>query len=48
MFWADTMGLDKVVAKITEYGKTLPGDHWKLSPLLARLAGEGKTFASMA
>jgi len=47
MFWADTLGLDTVVAKIKEYGETLEGDHWKLSPLLEKLAAEGKTFASM-
>jgi len=47
MFWADTMGLDNVVAKIKKYGETLDGDHWKLSPLLEKLAAEGKTFASM-
>ncbi len=47
MFWADTMGLDKVVAKIKKYGETLEGGHWKLSPLLEKLAAEGKTFASM-
>ena len=47
MFWADTMGLDTVVAKIKKYGETLEGDHWKLSPLLETLAAEGKTFASM-
>ena len=47
MFWADTMGLDNVVAKIKKYGETLEGDHWKLSPLLEKLAAEGTTFASM-
>ena len=47
MFWADTMGLDNVVDKIKTYGETLDGDHWKLSPLLERLAAEGKTFATM-
>jgi len=47
MFWADTIGLDTVVAKIKKYGETLDGDHWKISPLLEKLAAEGKTFASM-
>jgi len=47
MFWADTMGLDNVVAKIKKYGETLEGDHWKISPLLEKLAAEGKTFGSM-
>jgi len=47
MFWADTIGLDTVVTKIKKYGETLAGDHWKLSPLLERLAAENKTFATM-
>ena len=44
MFWADTMGLDNIVAKIREYGERLGGEHWELSPLLERLAAEGTTF----
>lgn len=44
MFWADTIGLDNVVAKIRGYGERLGGDHWELSPLLERLAAEGTTF----
>jgi len=47
MFWADTMGLDNVAAKIREYGSKIEGSHWELSPLLERLAAEGKTFQSM-
>jgi len=47
MFWADTIGLDNVVAKIKKYNETLDGDHWQISPLLEKLAAEGKTFASM-
>ena len=47
MFWADTLGLDVVVEKIKRYGAAIGGDHWTLSPLLERLAAEGKTFASM-
>ena len=37
MFWADTVGLDSIVAKIQEYGERLSGSHWELSPLLAQL-----------
>ena len=40
MFWADSIGLTEVVAKIREYGERLDGDHWKLSPLLEKLAAE--------
>ena len=48
MFWAEGMGLDSVAAKITEYGARLGGEHWELSPLLAKLAAEGKSFQDLA
>jgi 3-hydroxyacyl-CoA dehydrogenase len=38
MFWADTVGLGEVVAKINEYHEQLGGDHWRPSPRLAELA----------
>ncbi|TDT18047.1 short chain enoyl-CoA hydratase /3-hydroxyacyl-CoA dehydrogenase [Ilumatobacter fluminis] len=41
MFWADSVGLPEVVAKIREYGERLDGDHWELSPLMEKLATEG-------
>ncbi|MEZ5296928.1 MAG: 3-hydroxyacyl-CoA dehydrogenase NAD-binding domain-containing protein [Ilumatobacteraceae bacterium] len=41
MYWADSVGLPEVVAKIREYGERLDGDHWKLSPLMEKLATEG-------
>lgn len=41
MFWADSVGLPEVVAKIREYGERLDGDHWELSPLMEKLAAEG-------
>jgi 3-hydroxyacyl-CoA dehydrogenase len=45
MFWgANVVGLGEVAAKIRHYHQTLGGDHWKLSPLIDRLAKEGKTF----
>ncbi len=44
MFWADSLGLGKVAAKIEENHAQLGGDHWKVSPLLARLAKEAKGF----
>ena len=49
MFWADTVGLAEIAAKITEYEASLGGRHWQLSPLLARLAAEGgklQTFSN--
>ncbi len=41
MFYADTVGLAKVVAKLKEYAPRL-GPEFVLSPLLERLAAEGK------
>ena len=45
MFYADTVGLPNVLAKIEEFEKT-HGELWAPAPLLKKLAGEGKTFAS--
>jgi 3-hydroxyacyl-CoA dehydrogenase len=44
MFWADGIGLGEVADRIRHYAGELEGDHWRLSPLLERLAAEGKTF----
>jgi len=46
MFYADTVGLAKILARIREF-KEKHGKVWEPSPLLVRLAGEGKTFASL-
>ncbi|MEZ5739287.1 MAG: 3-hydroxyacyl-CoA dehydrogenase family protein [Burkholderiaceae bacterium] len=43
MFYADTIGLDKVYARICEFEKT-QGRFWKPSALLAKLATEKSTF----
>jgi 3-hydroxyacyl-CoA dehydrogenase len=43
MFYADTVGLPTVVHRIEDYRARL-GDHWKVAPLLARLAAEGRGF----
>jgi 3-hydroxyacyl-CoA dehydrogenase len=40
MFYADSIGLDKIVARILEFG-------WTPSPLLQKLAAEGGTFAGL-
>ncbi|HEY5635617.1 MAG TPA: 3-hydroxyacyl-CoA dehydrogenase NAD-binding domain-containing protein [Burkholderiales bacterium] len=45
MFYASTVGLDKVVAAITRFQAGYEGGVWKLSPLLKRLAAEGKSFS---
>ncbi len=44
MFHADTLGLDKVYAKVLELHETY-GDWFKPADCLARLAAEGKGFA---
>ena len=41
MFWADTVGLGDIVAKIDDYHNRLGGDHGKPEPLLAQLAADG-------
>jgi 3-hydroxyacyl-CoA dehydrogenase len=44
MFYADAVGLDKVLASIQKFQKGYKGDQWKPAPLLVRLAKEGKRF----
>jgi 3-hydroxyacyl-CoA dehydrogenase len=44
MFYADTVGLDKVLASIEKFSKGYHGEVWKPAPLLVKLAKEGKTF----
>jgi 3-hydroxyacyl-CoA dehydrogenase len=44
MFYADTLGLAHVVARIEALGAEHGQDLWTPAPLLARLAAEGKNF----
>ena len=44
MFYADTVGLPNIVMAMEKYAKGPHGEAWKIAPLLARLAAEGKTF----
>ena len=44
MFYADTVGLPNIVMAMEKYAKGPHGEAWKVAPLLARLATEGKTF----
>ncbi len=46
MFYADTVGVATVVAKLKEYGPKL-GPQFAISPLLERMAAEGKRFQDM-
>jgi 3-hydroxyacyl-CoA dehydrogenase len=45
MFYADTVGLGKVLARVEEFEARHGSDLWSPAPLLKRLAQEGKTFA---
>jgi 3-hydroxyacyl-CoA dehydrogenase len=44
MWYADTVGLKRVYARISEFHRQ-HGEIWQPAPLLARLAEQGKTFA---
>src|SRR5579864_2550240 len=46
MWYADTVGLDKVYRRISEFHRQ-HGELWEPAPLLKRLAEEGKTFAEL-
>jgi 3-hydroxyacyl-CoA dehydrogenase len=46
MFWADTIGLDKVVATMQSLAPT-HGSRWAPAPLLLELARRGQGFASL-
>ncbi len=46
MFWAGTVGLDKIVARLKECEARF-GEAFAPAPLLERLASEGKTFAEV-
>jgi 3-hydroxyacyl-CoA dehydrogenase len=43
MFYADTVGLPTVLARVSTYREQF-GDYWKPAPLLEKLAAEGKSF----
>ena len=43
MFYADTIGLDVVLARVKEYRQRF-GDYWQPAPLLERLAAERRGF----
>ena len=44
MHYANSIGLDKVLAKINHYHETTGDDFWAPSPLLVSLAEQGKRF----
>ena len=47
MFYADTVGLPTVLARVKEYRARF-GDYWEPAPLLERLVREGRGFYSEA
>jgi 3-hydroxyacyl-CoA dehydrogenase len=47
MWYADTQGLDKVLADIERFFEESGDDVWKPSELLQKLVAEGNNFASL-
>ncbi|HZP48042.1 MAG TPA: 3-hydroxyacyl-CoA dehydrogenase NAD-binding domain-containing protein [Vicinamibacterales bacterium] len=47
MFYADTVGLPTVLARVNEYRARF-GDYWEAAPLLEKLVAEGRGFYSDA
>jgi len=45
MFYAETIGLDTVLARVKEYRSRF-GDYWEPAPLLERLVADGRGFYS--
>ena len=43
MFYAETVGLPTVLARVNEYRARF-GDYWEPAPLLERLVAEGRGF----
>jgi 3-hydroxyacyl-CoA dehydrogenase len=46
MFYADTVGLDAVLAKVQSFEKRFGSDLWAPAPLLVKLARSGQRFAT--
>jgi 3-hydroxyacyl-CoA dehydrogenase len=46
MFYADTVGLKTIYARILEFQRTLDARYWTPAPLLEQLALAGSTFAA--
>ena len=44
MFYADTVGLDRVEHAIRRYALQVNGDGWEIAPLLVDLARAGRRF----
>jgi len=46
MFYADTVGLDKVLARVEEFEKVHGSEFWAPADLLRQLAAAGKKFTA--
>ncbi|HEX2200044.1 MAG TPA: 3-hydroxyacyl-CoA dehydrogenase NAD-binding domain-containing protein [Burkholderiales bacterium] len=44
MFYADSVGLDKVLQSVRQFQQGYQGAQWKPAPLLSKLASQGKRF----
>jgi 3-hydroxyacyl-CoA dehydrogenase len=47
MFYADSIGLDKVAARLKEFQEQDGDDFWQPAPLIEKLVSEGKGFKDM-
>jgi 3-hydroxyacyl-CoA dehydrogenase len=47
MFYADSLGLDAVLARLEELGRLTGDPCWEVHPFLRQLADEGKTLGSL-
>ncbi|MDX1633941.1 MAG: 3-hydroxyacyl-CoA dehydrogenase NAD-binding domain-containing protein [Marinobacter sp.] len=47
MFWAEQVGLDKILDAVRNFHNTVGGDQWRPSELLERLVSEGKGFSDL-
>ena len=48
MYYADSVGLDKVMARLQEFSEQDGDDFWEPAPLIKKLVAEGKGFKDMA
>ena len=47
MFYADTVGLENVLAKLKEFQEKDQDDFWQPSAMLEKLVSEGKSFRDL-
>ena len=47
MFWADSVGLDKVLSRIRSFGDELGAQYWTPAPLIVSLVEAGKKLADL-